>query len=190
MTTFRGRPRSTINKIQAITFWEDLQNSTEKKAVIRKHQYRQGYESGRTLERYAQAAAGFRLGLGIDELGTTGWGTAHLEKVRSWWDEWQREDNRSMSADPSSASARPLPAEMGRPSVAKSRGHQRGALVEDDQNIIEKAKRETRLSGRVPRFFTRPLTSRLYQAFAVVLFVLLVAVINHGAEVIAKGPVP
>ena len=57
-----------MKKAQAIRFWKELPNSTEIEAIINRYKNQPGYGSARTLQRYAQADKGFRVGLPLEEL--------------------------------------------------------------------------------------------------------------------------
>ena len=71
---------------QTITFWGELDDTTEISGVIDKYKNRSGYGGERTLERYAQAHKGFREGESIQDLATsTGWSLGYLEKIHMWW---------------------------------------------------------------------------------------------------------
>lgn len=81
-----------MKKAQAIRLWIELEASTEAEEIIRKYQNKKGYASRRTLQRYVQAAKGFREVLPLDELAKrAGWSATYLEKIRPWWEEARRE---------------------------------------------------------------------------------------------------
>ena len=77
-----------MKKRQAVNFWTELQESTDKETILRRLHNKPGYPGERTLIRYSQLDEGLRQGVSVEELaGRTGWGESYLTKVCGWWRE-------------------------------------------------------------------------------------------------------
>ena len=97
-----------MKKLQAVNFWKELQESTDKETVLRRLHNKPSYPGERTLIRYSQLDEGLRQGVSIEELaGRTGWRKPYLTKVCTWW----REEFEVKWEDPQLAggSERPSP---------------------------------------------------------------------------------
>lgn len=77
-----------MKKAQAVKFWKAVQESTEVQEVISAFANKKGYGGARTLERYVQAAAGFRDGASDETVAArTGWSPRYVCRIRDWWDD-------------------------------------------------------------------------------------------------------
>lgn len=75
-----------MEKDQAINFWKSLDNSNNIEETITKFKNKIGYDSDRTLLRWAQAHNGFRKGLSLQEVTKiTGWNLERIKKIYGWW---------------------------------------------------------------------------------------------------------
>lgn len=75
-----------MKKKQIFKFWEALDADTSTKKTIAAFENKKGYGGKRTLERFAQAAEGFKDGLQSEVIARkTGWSVKHVNKIRSWW---------------------------------------------------------------------------------------------------------
>jgi hypothetical protein len=76
----------TVEKDQIINFWKSLDDSNNIAETITKFKNKTGYDSERTLFRWAQAHDGFRKGLSLQEIAkNTEWKLKRIEKIYGWW---------------------------------------------------------------------------------------------------------
>lgn len=84
-----------MKKAQAIKLWKDLESSTSEKEIIASFENKKGYGGRRTLERFSQAAAGFKENTSLNDIAfKTGWSHKYLDKIYAWWKESFREEPR------------------------------------------------------------------------------------------------
>jgi len=77
-----------MKKKQVSKFWEALAESTSVGKTVSAFENKKGYGSKRTLERFAQAAEGFKQGLQPKVIAKkTGWSVGYVDKVKSWWEQ-------------------------------------------------------------------------------------------------------
>ena len=77
-----------MKKAQVIKLWKAFSNSTSAKEVISAFANKRGYGGPRTLERYSQAADGFKECLSYEVISKkTGWGLKYVGKIHVWWKE-------------------------------------------------------------------------------------------------------
>jgi len=77
-----------LKKPQFLKFIKAVADSTSMKETLSAFEYKKGYSGKRTLERYSQAATGFKDGLLSKVIAeNTGWSVKFVDKIRSWWEE-------------------------------------------------------------------------------------------------------
>ena len=77
-----------MNKSQVLKFWKAIDDSTSMKETISFFKNKKGYGGQRTLERYSQAASGFKEWLPSEEISKkTGWSAHYVDKIRNWWED-------------------------------------------------------------------------------------------------------
>jgi len=94
-----------MKKPQALKFWKALHESTNSTPIVEQFKNKKGYDSRRTLKRWAQADSLFQCGASSEDVAAkTEWSIISVLKIRAWWESAYKcpssvEDSTTRSAE-------------------------------------------------------------------------------------------